>query len=352
MIIESVRLVVTLAATAAGFMLGRSAPSWNAAATDPETAAVVGAVLGAGVGYVLGGLLGRLVRRGIDRAPVVAERATGPQLFAGAFGLMAGLLMGAIAGVPAIVLLPKVLGWSSAALLVIVLASVGARVFAARSEDLLAAAGLGNRKRPIDAPERPARTYVLDTSAAIDGRVLDLARAGLVRGEIRVSGIVLDELQGIADSGQVNRRRRGRRGLDVLDALTAVTGVTVRADERTFPEFPDVDAKLIALADAHDATLITTDHNLARVAALRGVEVLDLQALGDSLRSGLLAGDTVEVLVERAGSEPGQGVGYLDDGSMIVIEEGANLVGSVATIEISSALRTSVGRIFFGKLAA
>lgn len=351
MIIESVRLVVTLAATAAGFMLGRAAPTWSATA-DADTAAVLGAVLGAGIGYVLGGLFGRLVRRGIDRAPVVAERASGPQLFAGAFGLMAGLLIGAITAVPAIVLMPKVLGWAVGALLVIILGSVGARVFAARSEDLLAAAGLGNRKRIIDAPERPAHRYVLDTSAAIDGRVLDLARAGLVRGEIRVSGIVLDELQGIADSGQLTRRRRGRRGLDVLDALTAVTGVDLRADERTFPEFPDVDAKLIALADENDATLITTDHNLARVAALRGVEVLDLQALGDSLRSSLLAGDTVDVLVERAGSEPGQGIGYLDDGTMIVIEEGAGLVGSVAKVEIASALRTSVGRMFFGRLAA
>ena len=352
MIIESVRLVVTLAATAAGYALGRSLPEITTTAANPDSASVLGAVLGAGIGYVLGGLFGRLVRRGIDRAPQASARATGAQLFAGAFGLMAGLLVGAVTAVPLIVLLPDIIGWSSAALLVIVLASPGARVFAARSEDLLAAAGVGNRKRTLDAPAEPMRVFVIDTSAAIDGRVLDIARAGLIRGEVRVSGLVLDELQGIADSGQLNRRRRGRRGLDVLDALTTVTGLIVRADERTFPEYVEVDAKLIALADELDATLVTTDHNLARAASLRGVEVLDVQAFGDQLRSGLLAGDLADVLIERAGSEPGQGVGFLDDGTMVVVEGAASLVGSTVGIEISSAVRTSVGRMFFGKLAA
>lgn len=352
MIIEAVRLVVTLAATAAGFVIGRSLPEWTATTSNPDSSSVLGAVLGAGIGYVVGGLVGRLVRRAIDRAPQASAKATGAQLFAGAFGLMAGLLVGAVTAVPLVVLLPDIIGWSSASLLVIVLAGVGARVFAVRSEDLLAAAGLGNRKRTIDAPAEPARTFVIDTSAAIDGRVLDIARAGLLRGEIRISGLVLDELQGIADSGQINRRRRGRRGLDVLDALTAVTGITVRADERTFPEFPEVDAKLIALADELDATLVTTDHNLARAAALRGVEVLDVQSLGDQLRSGLLAGDTASLLIERAGSEPGQGVGFLEDGTMVVVEDAASLVGQTVGVEISSAVRTSVGRMFFGRLAA
>jgi uncharacterized protein YacL len=348
MIIEAVRLVVTLAFTAAGFLLGRAAPGvFGGSAADPDTAVVLGAVVGAGIGYVAGGLIGRLVRRGLDRAPEIAARATGPQLFAGAFGLIAGLLVGVVVAVPAVMLLPQFVGWPIGALVVIVVASYGSRVFAARSDDLLAAAGLGVRRGGTAIG--PAGSFVVDSSAAIDGRVLDLARAGLVRGDVVVTGFVLDELQGIADSGDLNRRRRGRRGLDVLEALSDVPGVQIVSDERSYPEFPDVDAKLIALASEREAVLVTTDHNLSKAAGLRGIAVLDLQALGDSLRTGPIAGDRVEVLVEREGTEPGQGVAYLDDGTMVVIEGGSADVGSSIQIEIAGALRTSVGRMLFAR---
>jgi len=351
MLIEAVRLVVTLAATAAGFSLGRSAPDWTQAATNPDTSAVIGAVLGAGIGYVAGGLAGRLAGRSIDRVPAAVQRSSGAQLFAGAFGFVAGLIVGAVAAVPAIVLLPEVIGWPAGALLVIVAASTGARLFTARSEDLLAAAGLVTRRRPeADATELPR--YVVDSSAAIDGRVLELARAGLVRGEVCLSGLVVDELQGIADSGQVQRRRRGRRGLDVLEALSSIGGVHTMVDERTFPGHAEVDAKLLALAADLGATLITTDHNLSRAAGLRGITVLDPQAISESLRSGPMAGDVVSLIIEKAGTEPGQGIGYLDDGTMVVVEEAASLVGRTIDIEIAGALRTSIGRLLFAKLAA
>jgi len=351
MLIEAVRLVVTLAATAVGFSIGRSAPGWTEAATNPDTAAVVGALIGAGVGYVLGGLTGRFVRRGIDRVPAVVDRVSGAQMFAGAFGLVAGLLVGAVAAVPAIVLLPEVAGWSIGALLVIVLAAVGARAFVARSEDLLAAAGLANRRRPSREAEAP-RHFVVDSSAAIDGRILDLARTGLLRGEVTIPGFVVDELQGIADSGQINHRRRGRRGLDVLEALAEAPGVRVAVDERTFPGHPEVDAKLLALAAELTATLVTTDHNLAQAAGLRGIEVLDPQAIGEALRSGPIAGDLVTLVIEKAGSEPGQGVGYLEDGTMVVVENAASAIGHTIDIEIAGALRTSIGRMLFAKRAA
>jgi uncharacterized protein YacL len=182
--------------------------------------------------------------------------------------------------------------------------------------------------------------------------VLDLARSGLVRGEITLPGFVVDELQGIADSGQVQRRRRGRRGLDVLEALSAVTGVRTAVDERTFPGHAEVDAKLLALAADLRVTLITTDHNLVRAAGLRGIEVLDPQAISESLRSGPMAGEIVSLIIEKAGTEPGQGVGYLEDGTMVVVEDAASLVGRTIEIEIAGALRTSIGRLLFAKLAA
>ncbi|OFW65879.1 MAG: hypothetical protein A2Z12_07800 [Actinobacteria bacterium RBG_16_68_21] len=354
MIIEAVRLIVTLGFTAVGFAVGREFPRWvGATGPNPDASIVLGALIGAGVGYVLGGLLGRLIRRGVDRAPDLVSATSGPQLFAGTFGLLAGVVLGAVAATPMIILLPPAVGWSAGGLALVVLAALGSRVFAARADDLLAAAGLGTRRAPVDPAEPSAvRMFVVDTSAAIDGRVLDLARVGLIRGEVRVPGFVLDELQGIADSGQKSRRRRGRRGLDVLDALTGLPGVRVRADERTFPEHPDVDAKLVALALESGATLVTTDHNLAKAAGLRGIEVLDLQALGDSLKSGPATGEVVTLLVEKAGSEPGQGIGYLDDGTMVVIEDAASLIGTLVEVEVSTTLRTAVGRLLFARLVA
>jgi uncharacterized protein YacL len=289
----------------------------------------------------------------VDHAPEMVARSSGPELFAGTFGLLAGMLVGAIIAVPAIILLPPVIGWAGGALLVIVLASFGSSVFSARADDLLAAAGLGKRRgRPGGPGEAPAQgSFVVDSSAAIDGRILDLARAGLMTGEIWVPAFVLDELQGIADSGQKDRRRRGRRGLDVLDAVAALPSVDLRSDERSFPEFPEVDAKLIGLCVETGATLVTTDHNLAAAAGLRGVAVLNPHALGESMRRVPIAGETMHVVIEKVGSEPGQGVGYLDDGTMVVVEDGAAEVGEKVEIEVFSAMRTSIGRMVFAKLS-
>lgn len=352
MIIEAVRLVITLALTATGYAIGSSNPEWFG--STPESAQVLFSVLGAGVGYVFGGLAGRFARRSLSQAPEVVARATGPQLFAGTFGLIAGLLIGAVVAVPAIILLPPTIGWAGGSLVVILLAAAGSSIFSARAEDLLEAAGLSRRRgRPAEAHEVPtANSFVVDSSAAIDGRILDLARSGLVSGEIWVPGFVLDELQGIADSGQKERRRRGRRGLDVLDALADLSSVELRSDERTFPEFPEVDSKLVGLCHDTGATLVTTDHNLSRAAGLRGIKVLNPHALGESMRRVPISGEEIELHIEKAGSEPGQGVGFLDDGTMVVVEGGARFVGEKVTVEVSNAMRTSMGRMLFAKMEA
>jgi uncharacterized protein YacL len=354
-VIEAVRLVVTLGCTAAGFVIGRSLPEWvEAGGPNPDASIIVGAVLGAGIGYVAGGLFGRFVRRSLDHAPEVVARASGAELFAGTFGLVAGILVGAVVAVPAIILMPVVLGWTSAALLVVVLAAYGSSIFSARADDLLAAAGLGTRRGRVAVGGEIPRSgeYVIDSSAAIDGRVLELARAGLISGLVWVPGFVLDELQGIADSGQKDRRRRGRRGLDVLDALSATPAVELVADDRSYPEFAEVDAKVLALAIDTGATLVTTDGNLASAAGLRGAAVLNPHTLGESLRPVPIGGEVLDLVIERVGSEPGQGVGYLDDGTMVVVEGGAAWVDEKVQVEVASAMRTSLGRMLFAKLEA
>jgi uncharacterized protein YacL len=351
MIIEAIRLVVTLTTTAIGFLVGRDLPAWTGGSSiDPDISIILGAVLGAGVGYVLGGLMGRGVRRGLERAPDLVARATGPQLFAGTFGLIAGIVVGIVIGLPAVLLTPPVVGWPIAALVILVLAAFGTRIFAARAHDLLAAAGLRPRRPPGETPAPGG--HVVDTSAAIDGRLLELCRVGLVSGEVWVPSFVLDELQGIADSGSKDRRRRGRRGLEVLDAIRDLPAVDLHSAEVDMPEHEGVDAKLMALCLRTGATLVSTDHNLIRAAGLRGVSVLNPHALGESLRPVLVAGDHLTISVERVGTEPGQGVGFLDDGTMVVVEGGSVAVGSSVEVEVANTMRTAMGRMVFAKLGS
>ncbi len=179
--------------------------------------------------------------------------------------------------------------------------------------------------------------------------MLDLSRAGLLPGRIWVPAFVLDELQGLADAADQARRRRGRRGLDVIEAMRGSHLSELTILEDTVPGFVDVDAKLLAIADKAEATLITTDHNLSKAAGARGIGVLNPNVLSESLKPAVTAGDRLSLPLTKAGSEPGQGVGYLDDGTMVVVEGGAPLVGSEVEIELTAVTRTSVGRMLFGR---
>lgn len=352
MFVEAVRLLITLALLVAGFNLGRLTPDWfSNAGLDSGVTVIWGAVLGAGIGYVLGGVVGRALNRSMATAPQAVSRASGAELFAGAFGLITGIIVGSVLAVPTIVLLPANAGWPVAGLIVLVLAAFGARLFASRSDDLLSAAGLRRGARRVPGSDEDGDRYLIDSSAAIDGRVLDLARSGLIKDNLWVTAFVVDEMQGIADSADKQRRRRGRRGLDVLDSLREVPGVSFLVLEDTVPEHGEVDAKLIALGSKLDAALITTDHNLAKAASVRGLRVVNPHAIGESLRPEVAAGDVIEVTVEREGNEPGQGVAFLDDGTMVVISDGAAVVGSAVQVEVTNSLRTAVGRMVFAALA-
>ncbi|MGH8874650.1 MAG: PIN domain-containing protein, partial [Acidimicrobiia bacterium] len=214
----------------------------------------------------------------------------------------------------------------------------------------LAVAGLQPRNpitaRRLDAAER---SYLLDSSAAVDGRLLHLARAGLIEGRVWVPSFVVDELQSLADASDRERRRRGRRGLEVVEALQSALGVEVSVLDDSVPEHEDVDAKLAALAVRASATLVTTDHNLAKAAGLRGVLILNPQALSESLKPAVASGDRLHLAIAKAGSEPGQGVGYLDDGTMVVVEGAGSLVGEELTVEVTGVTRTAIGRMLFAR---
>lgn len=195
------------------------------------------------------------------------------------------------------------------------------------------------------------KPYILDTSVVIDGRIADVVAVGLIDGELVVPQFALHELQGIADSADRTRRSRGRRGLDVLNRLRAEQGIDLRIDERELPEYAgqSVDLKLVLLAKNLHGKVVTNDYNLNKVAQLHGVAVVNLNDLANALKPAFQSGESLDVRLVRAGDEPGQGVGYLDDGTMVVVEGGRDHVGQQARITVTSILQTSAGRMVFGR---
>lgn len=187
---------------------------------------------------------------------------------------------------------------------------------------------------------------ILDTSAIVDGRIYEIAKAGFLDGQVVVPRFVLDELQKIADSADVLKRNRGRRGLDVLHNLRKKPGIQIMDKDY---EATGVDAKLVKMAQELEASLITTDYNLNKVAQLQGLKVLNINELANALKPVVLPGETMEVSIIREGKESGQGVGYLDDGTMIVIEDGKRYIGETIEVEVSSVIQTVAGKMIFGR---
>lgn len=198
------------------------------------------------------------------------------------------------------------------------------------------------------------KPFVLDTSAIIDGRIADIIETRLFDSQLIIPRFVLAELQGVADSSDRLRRGRGRRGLDILNRLRTMTGVDLSIYEREPQEIVDqpVDLKLILLAKHLNAKVITGDYNLNKVAQLHEVGVINLNDLANALKPVFLPGEALEVRVVKPGEEPGQGVGYLDDGTMVVIEAGREQVGKTVRITVTSVLQTSAGRMVFGRFDA
>lgn len=190
----------------------------------------------------------------------------------------------------------------------------------------------------------------LDTSVIIDGRIADVAHAGFLEGEIVVPAFVLAELRHIADSADNLRRARGRRGLDVLNRLQKMEGLHIHVDETDYTDVDEVDVKLLRLCRERGGAVVTNDYNLNKVAGVTGIRVMNINDLANAVKPMLVAGEELNVQVVREGKEPGQGVSFLDDGTMIVIENGKKLVGECVPVVVTTVLQTSAGRMIFAKL--
>jgi uncharacterized protein YacL len=197
------------------------------------------------------------------------------------------------------------------------------------------------------------RPLVLDTSVVIDGRIADVAETRVIDQPLIVPRFVLQELQGIADSSDKLRRNRGRRGLDILNRLQKSTGVEVKIHDAEVPELAgirEVDQRLVVLAKHLGGKVVTNDYNLNKIARLQGVEVINLNDLANALKPIVLPGEGLTVKLLKRGEEPGQGVGYLDDGTMVVAEQGGYHLGETIRLTVTSVLQTSAGRMIFGRI--
>jgi uncharacterized protein YacL len=311
----------------------------------------LGMVLGGAIGYVVGGVVARATLTAVDRASATMLGRSAEQVLAGAFGAVAGAIVGAAISWPLLVIGTAAIGLPVFGFIVVTSGALGYRLGMDRGGQVLRVLGPRAGMTP-GAHSSASRPRMVDSSAAIDGRILDVVRAGFLGGTFLVPTPVLEELQGLADAGDDLRRGRGRRGLEVLERLRAEPDVELVVLTETLPDVPEVDAKLIRLTQTYGATLLTLDTNLAKVAGLAGVPVMNLHALTLALRPPVVAGEEISVLLIKPGRERGQAVGYLDDGTMVVVEDAVDSVGSEAHVRVTSVLTTPNGRMVFGRPTA
>lgn len=270
-------------------------------------------------------------------------------VFAGVIGLIIGLIVAYLLA-PAIGTIP-VVGPVVQIFASILLAYLGFRVCFTKREELVGLFSLrfGNREKGKD-KAKAGDAKLLDTSVIIDGRIADIVETGFLEGSLIIPSFVLEELQHIADSSDVLKRNRGRRGLDILNKIQKEqTNVRVQIVEIDFEEIQEVDSKLVRLAKQMSGKVVTNDFNLNKVCELQGVPVLNINDLANAVKPVVLPGEEIIVQVIKDGKEFGQGVGYLDDGTMIVVEGGREFIGTRLEVLVTSVLQTSAGRMIFAK---
>lgn len=309
------------------------------------TVIILFVILGASIGFIFGGMIGRELQRFYLFFEDYLRGMSMSDLILGVLGLLVGLVVALMISVPIRSLQPPVIGMVGQVGLYIVFVYAGIRAALIKRRDV---ARLMSRVLPESVDPGSVSSKVLDTSAIIDGRFAELLRAGFIEGSVRVPGFVLTELQTLADSADDLRRARGRRGLDLLASLRAGEHA-VDVFSVDYPEIPEVDGKLVQLARDSDMTIVTVDYNLTQVARVQNVRVLNINDLAAALKPSHLPGEIIRLSISRDGKEADQGVGYLADGTMVVVHDGRRLVGEDADVVVTSVLQTAGGRMIFAR---
>lgn len=279
------------------------------------------------------------------------RRVPAQQLLAATIGLIIGLIIATLTAFPLSLLPPpfsNILPFVS----LIVFGYIGAWVMIMRERDIFSLFGgrfarEGNRGKATPADGVSERTILLDTSVIIDGRIADISRTGFLDGVLTIPRFVLNELQHIADSSDTLRRNRGRRGLDMLNKLQKDSVVPIKITDMDVEEVREVDDKLVRLGKQLRAPVLTNDFNLNKVAEIQGVRVLNVNELANALRAIVLPGENMHVKLVQEGKELGQGIGYLDDGTMVVVENGKKFMGNSIDVTVTRMLQTNQGRMIF-----
>jgi len=306
---------------------------------------------------LVGALVGLVLTPYMTVRPFLALRkrirqAPAQQILAVVIGLIVGLVIAGLVSFP-LSMLPEpysqILPFAAA----ILFGYLGIMVMVTRQRDIfnVIRGRLPGKKQDQTPDSEGLRPVLLDTSVIIDGRIADISRTGFIEGEMLVPRFVLNELQHVADSSDTLRRNRGRRGLEMLRRLQDEAGTPVRITDMDVEGVREVDDKLVLLGKQLHCPIVTNDYNLNRVAELQGVKVLNINELANAVKSLLIPGESLVVKIVQAGKEAGQGVGYLDDGTMVVVADGKSHINQKVQVTVTKVLQTAAGRMLFARLA-
>ena len=363
MISKIIRVLISLL----GIILGTTSyvsvakyfPQLNFGMSNIYLVALIAGLLIGVAFYLISPWIFNKVRRFVKILDTEISKYPQTDILLGSIGLIVGLviaylivggLFGSIAGMPLIKTILSII-------IYLIMGYIGIKITLKSRDDLFNISKLSRLSSSIgkDRPNKKDNAMksippkVLDTSVIIDGRIADICRTGFVEGKLIIPKFVLNELQHIADSSDDLKRVRGRRGLDILNIIQKELDIEVEITEKDFDDIPEVDSKLLKLAQVINGKVVTNDYNLNKVAQFQGVEVLNINELANAVKPVAIPGEEMIAQVVKEGKESNQGVAYLDDGTMIVVEGGKKHIGQTINVLVTSVLQTSAGRMIFGK---
>lgn len=348
--------LIVISFVIAGAGIGFYAPELLPAATLKEVNSLEGlSSVTAGFGALIGTGVGLVMQTSYRRLETQVRDLPPDRLLSRAIGLVIGLLIANLMLAPLFLLpIPSEFGFIKPLLAVmgsVIFAVSGMNLADTHGRSLLRLINPGTMESTLVAEGtlKPSKTKLLDTSCIIDGRIEGLLETSFLEGQVLVPQFVLQELQQVADASNDQKRVRGRRGLDILNRIRETYPSRVVISSIDYEDIPTVDAKLVRLAQELNAMLLTNDFNLNKVASFQEVEVLNINELSQAIRPNFLPGDDIELRILKEGKEPQQGVGYLNDGTMVVVEEGREYIGNEIDVVVTGSLQTSAGRMIFAR---
>jgi uncharacterized protein YacL len=301
--------------------------------------------------FIISPTIIRLGRKVVSMVEIELQSVPASDIVLGTVGLIIGLIVAFLASQPFYNFEIPYLGTVISIVLYLLLGYLGVKIPTRKKDDFSSLASIFKRGTSKDKIQKTSKVSpkILDTSVIIDGRIADICRTGFIEGPLVIPEFVLEELRHIADSSDALKRNRGRRGLDILNKIQKEINIEVVIDPRDFDDINEVDSKLLRLAQVIEGKVVTNDFNLNKVAEFHGVEVLNINELANAVKPIVLPGEEMVVQVIKDGKESGQGVAYLDDGTMIVVDGGKKHIGETIGVMVTSVLQTAAGRMIFAK---